>query len=150
MRWSEWWVITNAAHLPGMEARKTYVGRMSSVLKDMITAMQLDPAGPVDLSLLSDVKSLVVDAEKLFKSPRRTATEAADAMVVLDDATLRVLRAMGPPDPYPGSPTFTNPEADLASHLTALRYAVCSELAHATDLPSCAMDPDVEDELAPF
>jgi hypothetical protein len=151
-RWSDWWFVVNAEHLTDKESPKTYVGRMSSLLKDMIEAMRADFA--VDSAFLDDIKALVLDAERLFNTRRATPSDAAAAMIVLDNATLLALGPAPMAPIYPGSTLpstlFTNPKGELASHLTALRYAVCSERAHPDDLAMCTMDPFVVCALPPI
>ena len=147
-RWSTWYFIPNGQHLTGKESSKTYVGRMSSKVKGMIGAMRAE--GAVAEFLLDDVKSQLLDAEKLFKGGKATAADAALAMPILDAATVAVLREDPVAPFYPGSASFTNPKGQLSSHLMALRYAVCSELAHPSSLGSCFIDPTVEGLLPPL
>jgi hypothetical protein len=141
-RWSTSYFVPNGRHLTGLEDSRTYVGRMFSVLKGMIEAMRQD--GSVDSAFLDAVKNLVQQAEAPFSSQNWTQQQAAGAMTVLDNATLLVLE---PPDGDPYSPTaetfFPNPEGELASHLAAARYAVCSELAYPGNLGECTMDESV-------
>jgi hypothetical protein len=147
-KWSTWWVIPNAQHLTGKETSLTYTSRMSADLKNLIEAMRFEFA--VAETLLNEVKAYVLAAEDLFKDRKATDSDYVAALMPLDDATIQALI----PDPeapaYPGSFSFVNPKGELVSHLMALRYAVCSELAHPENLVACEVDAGVESYLPPL
>jgi hypothetical protein len=149
-RWSTWYFVVNGQHLTEKEDSKTYVSRMSSVLKNLIEAIRV--AGAADQGFLDDIKSLVLQAEELVKTKKSTPEQAEDAMVLLDEATVMALpdlEAVPPdPDPYVPGTSFVNPKGELVSHLAALRYAYCSELASpGAPAGNCKMSQAVVDAL---
>lgn len=149
-RWSTWYFIVNAQHLTEKEDSKTYVSRMSSVLKNLIEAIRV--AGAADQGFLNGIKELVLQAEELVKTKKSTPEQAEDAMVLLDTATVMALpdlEAVPPdPDPYVLGTSFVNPKGELVSHLAALRYAYCSELAFPGETAgNCKMTQAVVDAL---
>ncbi|MGI9236312.1 MAG: hypothetical protein ACR2QZ_02900, partial [Woeseiaceae bacterium] len=142
-KWSTWYFIPNAVHLTNKLPSRAYVIGRFVVLKLMILSMQLDPGNPVDDALLNSIKSKVTAARNIVLGPASPDL----ALPILDDATVDVLTPPVAPvmgSPYPGSSNFPNPKGELASHLMALRYAVCNELAFV-DMPGlCKIDPAVE------
>jgi len=137
-RWSTWYFVVNAVHLTGKEASRTYVGRMSSVLKTMIDAMRAE--GAAESSFLGDIKGLVVLAEEPYSSNNSKPADFQSSMATLDSATLLALAPTDGDGTYSSTDNFENPKGELVSHFAALRYAVCSELAHPTALEHCKMD----------
>ena len=138
-KWTEWWFVVNAEHLTAIKSSEDYVGGMSEQLRDMIEAMRDD--GAVDSAFLETIEAQVEDAEDLFED------SSSDAMDILDNATIDALTEAPGAFPYFGSALFTNPKGELVSHLMALRYAVCSERAHAGDLINCRITSGVEGRL---
>jgi hypothetical protein len=141
-RWSTWYFVVNAVHLTEKENSRGYVASLFSVLKSMIEEMR--KKGAADSTFLRDVKSLVLQADG-------PSTPPGASMDYLDNATLL---ALGPWDGYPYSPSpyspndsFSNPKGELVSHIAALRYAVCSELAWPGALEECRMNEFVDDAL---
>jgi hypothetical protein len=141
-RWSTWYFVVNAVHLTEKENSRGYVASLFSVLKSMIEEMR--KKGAADSTFLRDVKSLVLQADG-------PSTPPGASMDYLDNATLL---ALGPWDGYPYSPSpyspnesFSNPKGELVSHLAALRYAVCSELAWPGALEECRMNEFVDEAL---
>jgi hypothetical protein len=145
-RWSRWYFVVNAVHLTEQEDSRTYVRRMALVIKNMIETMR--QAGVADSAFLNDIKTLVLNAEAAIGSKKWTQAQATSAMDTLDDATLVALTPPGD-DTYSPTASFSNPKGELVSHLAALRYAVCSELAHPhpMDLKACKMDDRVDSRL---
>jgi hypothetical protein len=143
-RWSTWWFVVNAVHLTDQLDSRTYVSRMAFVLKTMVETMRQE--GVADSVFLNDVKTLVLNAQAAIGSKKWTPAEAISAMDTLDVATIR---ALTPPVGVMYSPTasFSNPKGELVSHLAALRYAVCSELAWPGALEECRMNESVDEAL---
>ena len=136
VKWSQSWIVVNGAHVTGKAAPRTYVSRMFSLAKDLIGAMREDGAIVTTDPLSSDVRSFVEDAEALFRNRRSDDADLVLAMTFLDEATLLALAPPSPGLPYVSTSLFDNPKGELVSHLTALRYALCSEFA----LPLALMD----------
>ena len=146
--WSQSWILVNVQHATGKSPVMSYVNRMSALLKNMISAMVDDGAIVTTDPLAADVRSLVLDAEMLFQPRRVTFADVLLAMSKLDDASILALAPPSPGLPYVSTPRFDNPKGELVSHLTALRYAVCSEIAlglapSGSDLSLCVMRADV-------
>jgi len=145
-RWSTWYFVVNAVHRIDKENSRGYVASLFSVLKSMIEEMR--KTGAADSTFLRDVKNLVLQADG-------PSTPPESSMDFLDNATLL---ALGPWDGYPYSPnpyspnnnSFSDPKGELVSHLAALRYAVCSELAWPGALEECRMHPSVNAALPPL
>lgn len=157
-KWSDSYVVANAARVTEKEDSRTYVARMFKKLKELIDAMKGQGAATTDF--LQGIKQLVIQADEELKAKTVTPDRAEDAMDILDEATLCALLQpqclsfpLPPDDPYFPSAKFENPKGELISHLTALRYAVCSELAHDAHegdlVPFCEMEPAVFNAL-PF
>jgi hypothetical protein len=121
-RWSKAFFVVNGMHRADKDASNGYVARMFTTLRSMIEEMRKQNA--VDSTFLKDLTGIVLAAQNPSNS-------ASASMAHLDNATLMALTP-GDPDPYFPSPTakFSNPKGELVSHLMALRYAICSELAH--------------------
>jgi hypothetical protein len=159
-RWSTSYFVGNAERMSEKETSKTYVGRKSSVFKNMMEAMRAE--GAVDSSFIDDVKGLLLVAEKLFNRKKSTVDDARDALKLLDDVTRLTLliQTMEPgspsppaavPGPFGSSSNFSNPKGDMVSHALALRYAVCSELAWVGNLlPNCEIADDIVSALPPL
>lgn len=136
-RWSKWFFVVNAVHLADKDSSRGYVASMFSTLRSMIEEMR--KKGAVETPFLNDLTTLVLDAQ----SPSNSAT---GSMASLDAATLM---ALTPPDgdPYTPNASFSNPKGELVSHLAALRYAVCSELAYPGNLTECRINEAVDNAL---
>jgi hypothetical protein len=136
-RWSTWYFVVNAVHRIDKENSRGYVASLFSVLNSMIEEMR--KTGAADTTFLRDLKSIVQQADG-------PATPPGASMDFLDNATLL---ALGPweQDPYSPNGSFSNPKGELVSHLAALRYAVCSELAFPGALENCTMNPLVNAAL---
>lgn len=136
-RWSKWFFVVNAVHLADKDESRGYVARMFTALRSMIEEMRKKSA--VDGTFLNDLTSLVLAAQ----NPSNSAT---GSMASLDAATLM---ALTPPDgdPYQPNTSFSNPKGELVSHLAALRYAICSELAYPGNLAECRVNEAVDNAL---
>lgn len=146
-KWSTWYFVPNAVHLTNKLPSKWYVVGRFVVLQLMMGFMEFQ--GAVESTLINDVQSQVLAARLLLVGPT-TPSEAMAAMSILDDATVEVLTPGPTSSSYPGSGTFPNPKGELASHLMAVRYAVCNELAFV-DMPlECKLRPDVLGLLPPL
>ena len=121
-RWSKAFFVVNGVHRADKDASNGYVARMFTTLRSMIEEMRKQNA--VESTFLKDLTSIVLAAQNPSNS-------ASASMAHLDNATFMALTP-GDPDPYFPSPTakFSNPKGELVSHLMALRYAICSEIAH--------------------
>jgi len=137
-RWSTWYFVVNAVHLTAKENSRGYVASLFSVLKSMIEEMR--KTGAADTTFLKDLKSLVLQAEG-------PSTPPASSMTFLDTATLMALTPPEGQNPYSPNDSFSNPKGELVSHLAALRYAVCSELAWPGALEECRMNEFVDEAL---
>lgn len=143
-KWSTWYFIPNAVHLTNKLPSKWYVLGRIFVLKLMILSMHFDPDNPVDGALLNSVWSKVNSARNIVWGP----TPASAALPILDTATIEVLTPdVEPPGIYNSTAKFPNPKGELTSHLMALRYAVCNELAFVNMPASCKINDDVDDLL---
>lgn len=136
-RWSKWFFVVNAVHLADKDESRGYVSRMFTTLRSMIEEMRKKNA--IETTFLNDLTTLVLDAQ----NPSNSAT---GSMASLDAATLM---ALTPPDgdPYTPNASFSNPKGELVSHLAALRYAVCSELAYPGNLAECRISEAVDNAL---
>ena len=143
-RWSIWYFVVNAVHLTDQLDSRTYVRHMAFTIKTMIEKMRQE--GAADSAFLNSVKTTVLNAESSIGANNWTAAQGQSAMDVLDDATLLALTPPGD-DTYSPTPSFPNPEAEIVSHIAALRYAVCSELAFPGALGNCEIDEDVDEAL---
>lgn len=142
-RWSKAFFVVNAVHLADKDQSNGYVARMFTTLRSMIEEMRKQNA--VGSTFLKDLTSIVLDAQNPSNS-------ASASMAHLDIATLMALTPDGP-DPYPDPPigNFSNPKGELVSHLMALRYAICSEIAHPGDLKheDCLLKDTAIDAVLP-
>jgi hypothetical protein len=145
--WSTWYFIPNAVHLTKKLPSKWYVLGRIAVLKLMIFSMQFDPENPVDNGLLNSVRSKVNAARNIVWGP---PSQASAALEPLDQASALVLSEPATSSVYPGSARFPDPKGELASHLLALRYAVCSELAFVNMPGSCKVPAAIEALLPPL
>jgi len=136
-KWSKWFFVVNAVHLADKDQSNGYVSRMFTTLRSMIEAMRKSNA--VNTTFLNDLTSLILNAQ----NPSNSAISSMD---FLDIATLM---ALTPPngDPYTPNGSFGNPKGELVSHLAALRYAVCSELAYPGNLAECRIHESVDNAL---
>ena len=137
-RWSTWYFVVNAVHLTAKENSRGYVASLFSVLKSMVEEMR--KTGAADSTFLKDLKSLVLQAEGPSTPPQ-------SSMAFLDAATLMALTPPEDQNPYSPNDSFSNPKGELVSHLAALRYAVCSELAWPGALEECRMNEFVDEAL---
>jgi hypothetical protein len=143
-RWSRWYFLVNAVHLIDQLDSRNYVRDMAFTIKTMIEKMRQE--GAADSAFLNDVKTMVLSAESSIGAKKWTVAQALSAMNILDDATVLALTPLGD-DTYSPTLSFSNPEAELVSHIAALRYAVCSEFAYSGELEHCKMRDDVDDAL---
>jgi hypothetical protein len=137
-RWSTWFFVVNAVHRTDKENSRGYVASLFSVLNSLIEEMR--KTGAADTIFLRDLKSLVLQADG-------PSTPPASSMAFLDNATLMALTPPDNQDPYSPNGSFSNPKGELVSHLAALRYAVCSELAFPGALENCRMNDMVDAAL---
>lgn len=148
-KWSTFFFSPNVQHLTDAMTSEVLLSQMSSRLKGLIEAMRAE--GAVNSAFLDDVKSFVLDAEKDFKGGSEKE-DPKQALLSLDHATRLALLMTTPPlfDPYGSSASFSNPQGELVSHIAALRYGVCSELAFPNSsgnlnnvLNNCEMPVDI-------
>ncbi len=143
-KWSTWYFIPNAVHLTNKLPSKLYVLGRIFVLKLMILSMEFDPGDPVDSVLLNSVRSQVNQARNIVLGPAPADT----ALPILDTATVEVLAPdVNTSGIYQSTANFPNPKGELASHLTALRFAICNELAFPDVAGACRIVDAVENEL---
>lgn len=135
-RWSKAFFVVNGVHLADKDASNGYVARMFTTLRSMIEEMRKQNA--VESTFLKDLTGIVLAAQNPSNS-------ASASMAHLDNATLKALTP-GNPDPYSPTTNFSNPKGELVSHLMALRYAICSEIAHPGNLKheECLVNPLVD------
>lgn len=146
-KWSTWYFVPNAVHLPSLWPSKLYVLGRFLVLDLMLGAM--DAEGAVETVFLNDVRTQVRSAWFSLIVPT-TPSDAMAQLPTLDDATVAVLTPGPTSASYPGSGSFPNPKGEIASHLMAVRYAVCNELANV-DMPTeCRLRADVLALLPPL
>jgi hypothetical protein len=137
-RWSKAYFVVNGVHRADKDTSNGYVSRMFTTLRSMIEEMRKQNA--VDSTFLKDLTSIVLAAQN-------PANSASASMAYLDNATLMALTPEGPdPYPYPPIGNFSNPKGELVSHLMALKYAICSEIAHPGGLKhaDCKVNPLVD------
>ena len=148
-RWSTWYFTPNATHLPRILPSRPYVQARFLVLRGMLFAMGQE--GAVEAAFLNSIKSIVRNAQREligFRPP--TAAEIQASIDGLDQAALEVLGEPPVGFVFPGSGLFPNPKGELASHVLALRYAVCSELQNVNDLENCQVPGAINALLPPL
>lgn len=161
-RYSDNVMVVNLRHESSQKKTKPYLTHLVNNVQKSIHNVRLE--GCVDNSngFLDDLKSLVQEAKK--KSGKKKQSDHEDAIVALDDATMRAL-LIDPyddmyGDPYapggPGSECPGNPKGLFVGRLMALKFAFCSELLqggpdeNAKAPGACAIDPDILDALPPL
>lgn len=151
-KWSTWYYTPNAAHVsPNFFTSLVSVKARFWILRGLIFALGQDDA--VEPTLLDAINTQVVAAHgALGFIPN--AMQIQNSIDGLDTATITVLTPSadpgGPAPAYPGSGLFPNPKGELASHVMALRYALCSELQNVNNLANCQPIPAVNALLPPL